>query len=232
MEKSQILNDFGRRVRLRREELGMSQQELAILMGYKSRSSINKIELGKNDVAQSTIKRLANALRTTPAYLMGWDYDENDTSQELLNAMEELSLQQRETPNRHISLSDLDKYDATTAKVGDTFADGHVMLSDIENNLDGSVEVSFKIDGENPVQDALIVAYVGAKVAGKIPERDGVEKTAYELAQRIVQTQVKDFLDKATPEQRKRFDEEMKEVYAKVYEIFFSPPPCKDDPDK
>ena len=34
------------RIKLRREELGMSQQELAYKLGYKSRSTINKIELG------------------------------------------------------------------------------------------------------------------------------------------------------------------------------------------
>ena len=35
-----------KRIRKRREELGMSQEELAKKMGYKSRSSINKIEMG------------------------------------------------------------------------------------------------------------------------------------------------------------------------------------------
>ena len=38
---------IGQRIRKRREELNMSQDELARLMGYKSRSSINKIELEK-----------------------------------------------------------------------------------------------------------------------------------------------------------------------------------------
>lgn len=69
------LLEFGKRVKYQRERMGMSQQELAQLLGYKSRSSINKIELGKNDVAQSTIQKLADALDTTPAYLMGWAID-------------------------------------------------------------------------------------------------------------------------------------------------------------
>ena len=36
---------IGQRIKVRREELNMSQEELAKRIGYKSRSSINKIEL-------------------------------------------------------------------------------------------------------------------------------------------------------------------------------------------
>ena len=61
------------RIRKRREELGLSQEELAQKMGYKSRSSINKIEMGENDIPQSKIVQFARALNTTPAYLMGWE---------------------------------------------------------------------------------------------------------------------------------------------------------------
>ena len=41
---------FYERIRRRREELGLSQDELAKKLGYKSRSSINKIEKGENDI--------------------------------------------------------------------------------------------------------------------------------------------------------------------------------------
>ena len=50
------------RIRKRREELGLSQEELAQKMGYKSRSSINKIEMGENDIPQSKIVQFARAL--------------------------------------------------------------------------------------------------------------------------------------------------------------------------
>ena len=62
------------RVRIRREELKLSQTELAERMGYKSRSSINKIECGR-EISQKVIVRLADALGVTPAYLMGWEED-------------------------------------------------------------------------------------------------------------------------------------------------------------
>ena len=64
------------RIRKRREELGLSQEELAKRMGYKSKSSINKIEMGINDIPQSKVVAFAQALNTTTAYLMGNDTDQ------------------------------------------------------------------------------------------------------------------------------------------------------------
>ena len=66
------------RIKARREKLGMSQEELATKLGYKSRSTINKIEMGKNDITQSKIIAFANALQTTPSYLMGLDEHETE----------------------------------------------------------------------------------------------------------------------------------------------------------
>ena len=67
---------IGQRIRRRREELCLTQDELAILVGYKSRSSINKIELDVQNLKQSKIKRIADALQTTPGYIMGWETQE------------------------------------------------------------------------------------------------------------------------------------------------------------
>jgi len=64
---------IGKRIKERRIKLGMTQEELAKRVGYKSKTSINKIELGINGVTQSKIASLAKALSTTPAYLMGWE---------------------------------------------------------------------------------------------------------------------------------------------------------------
>lgn len=51
----------------------MTQTELAEALGYKSKSSINKIELGKQELTQKKIKAVADALNTTASYIMGWD---------------------------------------------------------------------------------------------------------------------------------------------------------------
>ncbi len=73
---------LGERVKKLRLELGLSQEELSKRMGYSSRSSINKIESGR-PVTQKIIVRLADALHTTPSYLMGWDDEEPPVTIEL-----------------------------------------------------------------------------------------------------------------------------------------------------
>lgn len=59
------------RIKNRRKELNMSQEELAIKTGYKTKSAISRIENGNRDISQSQIKIFAKALNTTPEYLMG-----------------------------------------------------------------------------------------------------------------------------------------------------------------
>ena len=54
-----------------REKHGMSQEELALKVGYKDRSSIAKVEAGLVDLTQSKIAAFAAALYVTPAQLMG-----------------------------------------------------------------------------------------------------------------------------------------------------------------
>ena len=64
--------DIGERIKKRREELGLSQSELARKVGYTSRSTINKIEKDGRGISQDKIAAIAKALHTTPSYLMGW----------------------------------------------------------------------------------------------------------------------------------------------------------------
>ncbi len=73
MEKNTRLEELGKRIRTVRQSKKMSQDELAQLCGYNSRSSINKIEAGLNDIPQSKIKAIADALSVSPAWLMGYD---------------------------------------------------------------------------------------------------------------------------------------------------------------
>lgn len=67
------METIGERIRKRREELNMSQAELARILGYKSRTSVYKIELGERGLPQKKIKQIAEALHTTPEYIMGWE---------------------------------------------------------------------------------------------------------------------------------------------------------------
>ena len=61
---------LGRRIRAIREGMGMSQDELAQKTGYKSRSSVNKIEMGVQGLTQSKLLLFAAALQTTPGELI------------------------------------------------------------------------------------------------------------------------------------------------------------------
>jgi transcriptional regulator with XRE-family HTH domain len=64
---------IGDRIRIRREELGLTQQQLADRLGYKSKTTINKIESGINGISQKRIVAFAHALNTTIEYLMEMD---------------------------------------------------------------------------------------------------------------------------------------------------------------
>ena len=50
------------RIKQRRNELGLTVEELATKMGYKDKSSISKIENGNYHPSLSTLKRIAGAL--------------------------------------------------------------------------------------------------------------------------------------------------------------------------
>ena len=80
------MSTVGYNISMLRKQLGWTQEELALKMGYKSKSTINKIELGINDIPQSKIAKFAEVLGTTPADLMGWD--ENKSSPDKLELTE------------------------------------------------------------------------------------------------------------------------------------------------
>lgn len=75
---------IGDRIRIRREELGMTQLELAEKAGFKSKTSINKIELGVQGLTQSKIKAVAEALRIRPSDLMGWRDEEQPMPDDII----------------------------------------------------------------------------------------------------------------------------------------------------
>lgn len=76
---------IGERIRSRRIELNMTQFELAQQLGYKSSSSINKIEKDGRGLPMKKINQIAEVLNTTPDYIMGWTNElsspKNKTSQ-------------------------------------------------------------------------------------------------------------------------------------------------------
>ncbi len=71
------------KIKMLREEKGMSQQELAEKVGFKTASAVNKIELGLRDINQTKILAFAKALGTTPSFLL-------DTENDYLNLLPDL----------------------------------------------------------------------------------------------------------------------------------------------
>jgi len=63
------MTTFGDNVRNIRKEKGMTQEELAQALGYKDRSSVNKIEKNVAQIPQETIQRLADVLGVPVAKL-------------------------------------------------------------------------------------------------------------------------------------------------------------------
>lgn len=67
------------RIRLLRNKLGYSQEQLALKVGYADKTSIAKIEAGKVDLPQSKIIAFANALNTSTSFLMDGSEDHAST---------------------------------------------------------------------------------------------------------------------------------------------------------
>ena len=67
------MKTIGERIRYKRQELGLSQRDLAAKMGYQNHSTINRVESGKIDLPQSRIVQFAEALDVSIGYLLGWE---------------------------------------------------------------------------------------------------------------------------------------------------------------
>lgn len=78
------MTEIGKNIKELRTKLGLTQEELAAKVGYKTKSAINKIELGVNDLPQKKIVAFAEALGTTPADLMGWSKELEEAAKEVV----------------------------------------------------------------------------------------------------------------------------------------------------
>ena len=61
------------RIKMLRQQSGMSQEELALKSGYEGRSMISRIESGQIDLRISRLEMIADALGVNAAYLAGFD---------------------------------------------------------------------------------------------------------------------------------------------------------------
>ena len=60
------------RIREKRLELELSQADLARLAKYSDKTAISKIENAGNNITMKQVRRIAEALGVSAAFLMGW----------------------------------------------------------------------------------------------------------------------------------------------------------------
>ena len=64
---------IGERIKEIRTQKGLSQEELAKRMGYKTRSAVCQVERNGNNITSDRIEAFANALNVSVQTLMGWN---------------------------------------------------------------------------------------------------------------------------------------------------------------
>jgi transcriptional regulator with XRE-family HTH domain len=70
--KEVITMTIGQRIKARRQELKLTQRELAARLGYNDHTTLTRIEADKVDLPQSRIEKIAEVLDVSIGYLMGW----------------------------------------------------------------------------------------------------------------------------------------------------------------
>lgn len=123
---------IGEMIKKRREQLGMSQDELAKKLGYKSRSSINKMELGLQDVPQRKVKDFAKVLSVSIGYLL--EDDQKQINDNLIPIYSALSCGTGtwvdEIPDDYVSVPESMRF---SGRAFANFADGDSMTPKIRN---------------------------------------------------------------------------------------------------
>lgn len=99
--------NVGQRIKARREELNLSAEKLGQLIG-KAKTTIYRYESGYIETIPSSIlEDLAKALKTTPAYLMGWtdnpDRELSDKEKEFIEAVKGMSDDEIDKMNDYLS---------------------------------------------------------------------------------------------------------------------------------
>ena len=110
------MGKVGQNIAAARKRAGMTQEELALRVGYKTKSAINKIELGIRDLPQKKIAAFAQALGVTPGHLMGWDAEPEDLADiaaQILLDPDLLSMVEQ-----YLQLSEADQYVARVTVAG------------------------------------------------------------------------------------------------------------------
>lgn len=95
---------IGERISKRRQELGLTADEIAEKLG-KSRATVYRYENGEIESLPTTVlEPLAKVLRTTPAFLMGWTDNPDGGSSEQEQAEKKSASELSETDKKVLEL--------------------------------------------------------------------------------------------------------------------------------
>ena len=93
-----------------------SQSKLAELVGYKDKTMISKIELGKVDLPLPKVEEFAKVFGVTPMQLLGWDEAEDiaDIASHIINNQDELDIAYIEIRKKYDNSDDAGKKEIMT----------------------------------------------------------------------------------------------------------------------
>ena len=120
--------EMGERIKERRLQMKYTQEELAEKLGLQ-KSAIAKYENGRvENIKRSTIQKMATILECSPAYLMGWDSNQNLVAPTAIPRI----------MNYYNKLNDLGKTEATKRVEELTYFPNYTQ--DISSNLNAAHE--------------------------------------------------------------------------------------------
>lgn len=108
---------IGGRIKARRNEMGLSQRELAARLGYNDHTTLTRIEAGKVELSQSKVVKFAKVLGVTPGYLMGWEQSPEEAGALAAEVLKDSNLFKLVNNYRELSAADRATVEALVASL-------------------------------------------------------------------------------------------------------------------
>lgn len=105
MKNEEKVGTIGSRIKAAREEMGLSQLELARSLGFQSATAISLIESDERKVTSEVLERLSDVLHRDIKYFLGRKEGENVDVQFALRADKDLSKEDKYAILRFIELA-------------------------------------------------------------------------------------------------------------------------------